>query len=502
MNSTRVADLEASSKLRVFHGTNKEAAQLIKKNGFDINKAQDVDYFTKVRTILGRCIYFAPDRFKAAYIAKQKFGEDKAVVLEYVLNVGKMHMTGSPCYNWQEEFDTCFLFGMRSERKSKDTPLATHVQYDEVGVSPRVLGTHLEFIAMHDCKQNKYDQYPRVCKVKWKKKAESEKKTWKPDWYSWDSEEEPKPTDKKAGRKSKKFNRNKKKKKSKLKAPKGYCSAETALDLPDVITTGNAKYVASSKELHTQSAKKREDQIPQSYDDNDYSVQSLNADEFTQTKDNDTYYVHIPDYLLCPKGYASAPMESINDETTEPIQLVKESNGAPNGYEKAIFNTDIDSREFRTNESQNTTSPQKHLEKSDPGRYLESVSGKETEEECFLEEEEFEDISSMSYIDPAVDVDSGSSSEEEFESPKLTSQVKMNFVPLVLPQVVNIGLPLASSVTYLAGLPILLPPPPMLPPMLCTSPPKLADMSKSLCNLNSNGGSEITFGTLLGEKGC
>ena len=37
---------------------------------------------------------------------------------------------------------------------------------------------------------------------------------------------------------------------------------------------------------------------------------------------------------------------------------------------------------------------------------MESVSGKETEEECFLEEEEFEDIS-MSYIDPAVDVDSG-----------------------------------------------------------------------------------------------
>eukprot|EP00493_Phyllostaurus_siculus_P024313 UN24653 len=47
-----------------------------------------------------------------------------------------MHMTGSPCYDWQEEFDTCFLFGMRSERKSKDTPVPTHVQYDEVGVSP------------------------------------------------------------------------------------------------------------------------------------------------------------------------------------------------------------------------------------------------------------------------------------------------------------------------------------------------------------------------------
>jgi hypothetical protein len=492
MNSTRVADLEASSKLRVFHGTNKEAAQLIKKNGFDINKSQDVDYFTQVQTILGRCIYFAPDRFKAAYIAKQKFGEDKAVVLEYVLNVGKMHMTGSPCYDWQEEFDTCFLFGMRSERKSKDTPVATHVQYDEVGVSPRVLGTHLEFIAMHDCKQNKYNQYPRMSKVKWKKKADSEKKSWKPAWYSWDSEEEKKPTDKVFGRKSKKFNRNKKKKK-KLKAPKGYCAAETPLDLPDVVSTRDAKYVASSKESHVRITKKREDESPQSYDDNDYSVQSQNADKFTQTKDKDTYYVYIPDELLCPKGYASAPMESINDETaSEPILPVKEMDGAPNRCEKAMIDTDI---EFRAIESKNM--------KADPGKYLEPVSGKETEEECFMEEEEFEDIS-VSYNDPAVDVDSGSSSEDELESPKLTSEAKMPIVPLVLPQVVNIGLPLASSITYLASpLPILLPPPPMLPlPLLCPSPPKLADMSKSLCNMNSNGGSEFAFGTLLGEKGC
>lgn len=551
-----VAELEAFSKRRVFHGTNQKAAQLIQKNGFDVNKAQNVDFFTGLRTVLGACVYFAPDYFKAAHIARQKFGEE-AVVLEYVLDTGKMKLTGSACYEWQADFDTCYLVGKLSERKlPKGAPEATLVQFDEIGVSYRVLKTHLQFIACHPVKQKKFTK-SKPKKNVWKKKKDVEMGDagWTPDWYTWDHTAE----DSQSKRQAKNARQ------SKWKNRAGHKAVTTPTTrLPDVVPTRNGNYVSPPK--HTTGERTTPQKNNQRW--NGPSARSVKSQksqsrdcEFESNDDGSTYVVHIPDFLLAPTGYSSAKASSdnVNANASHPEKndfssphvaefeaevFSDEESGCSGGANNSthFFEEDIPSkiespkierRAFRTIETTNKNIPlhlhQTHLVKSDPGKYMKStVPGKETvnvftaDVQCDLSNtsDEFSDSGSSSAPTLGVDTtgalpakvgemraNNGGRVTTMKASQGEVEPVSFINAPALYPNVINVGLPL-SPINYLSSpttinFPVVFAPSPFFP-LLCPSPSvNLVKPAEPVifCPFSSPGGNEFSFG-VLGGKGC
>jgi hypothetical protein len=523
----RVAELEAFSKARVFHGTNKQAASNIQKNGFDVAKAQDVDFYTKQPTVLGRCVYFALDYFKAAYLAKKKFGKE-AVVLEYVLDTGKMRTTGSACRDWQEEWDTCFLVGVQSKRKKSEALKGTIVQFDEIGVSHRVVKTNLQFIACYQCKKNK-DHYKKRAK-QWKQKAEIEDKYWAPQWYKESGYDYPdskskwtkKYSEKTYGQKSKPTNRSKQ---PSFRTP----------TLPDIVSTKNANYVSPSKDILSE-----RDMMKRNSKDNRRDgfkrEKSMKTDLCKSEKRGDTYYIYIPPELLVVKDNASAPAEILNTNDSEAghstadheVNVNQENDSThsaePLGFAPAKLEgyvcDAIEQRAFRAIETANIPSTS-DVVKSDPGRKNIQVFGEETEEEDLTTEEMYalesasESGSYASPLQPTVNNKIDSAPEEmvaptwktndmEFDVPSFVIVPPLGqqpFAPALFANVINVGLPFQTinSVNYLASpIPVVFPPP--IFPLMVPSPMKVLEPG-NLCTLNSPVGEKQIFG-VLGEKGC
>lgn len=157
--------IKSNSSIIVFHGTSKKAAEQIIEHGFDPCKARRSDFITGDFAPLGVCTYFAFDKFKASHLSRRKFGKD-AVLMEYKLNTGEMKTVGSYCFDWQADYDTCYLVGQKSKRESS-VPKGTLVSFDEIGVSFRVLNTHLEFQRLHEASDDKPFDYKCGTLIKW-----------------------------------------------------------------------------------------------------------------------------------------------------------------------------------------------------------------------------------------------------------------------------------------------------------------------------------------------
>lgn len=514
-----VRNVEAFSTQRVYHGTSQEAARQIRKNGFDLKKCAKMDFFIpNQRTVLGQCVYFTPDYFKASYIAKQKFGE-KAVVLEYVLDTGNMCLTETFCYNWQKKYDSCFLIGKKSQRTFPvGAPQPKLVEYDEIGVGSRIVKTNLKYIACHKVSMDSWDsfelarledlvarrsngeedsdgkritwqyiatQFPSrtlwQCKKLGKRLAQkstwskervyTEEENWTPQWYRWNPKKEKKS---KASRKWKKSNSSWKEKKaakpavgspkrdypkSRFRLQSSKISKEDIEKLPNVVQTRNAKYVtkdaASQKETATCAENRHTERSPRRESD--------------ASDSGDTLFISIPEALLCPNGYSSAPTEicpkgytSSTEELFEPFQETIEQHKdsrSPSMIDERVFRT-IDTTNNRTNISLPKTND---LLKAIPSNNTQSVieSG-------------------------MAEISGGMQGEAE-----MSSFVTMQ--PIVFP-------PILQPINYLASSPAIVLTHPNNPTLFSFCPSPLPKTEPATFCLNSPEAKEMLNN--LGEKGC
>jgi len=521
-----VCNVEAFSTQRVYHGTSQEAARSIRKNGFDLKKCAKMDFFIpNQRTVLGQCVYFTPDYFKASYIAKQKFGE-KAVVLEYVLETGNMCLTGTFCYDWQKKYDSCFLIGKKSQRTFPvDAPQPKLVEYDEIGVGSRIVKTNLKYIACHKVSMDSWDsfelarledlvarrsngeknsdgkritwqyiatQFPSrtlwqcrklgkrlAQKSTWTKEREyAEEENWTPQWYRWNPKKEKKS---KASRKWKKNNSSWKEKKAakpavgspKRKYPKSRFRLQSSKiskvdieKLPNVVQTRNAKYVTKDATPQKETATRVEDR----------HTKRSPGRESDASDSGDTLFISIPEALLCPNGYSSAPTEicpkgytSSTEALFEPFQETIEQ------HEDSRSLLMIDERVFRTIETTNNRTNTSLPKTND---LLKEVP---------LSGNEIPSNTTQSVIESGMAKISGGMQGEAEMSSFVTMQ------PIVFP-------PILQPIYYLASSPVIVLTHPNNPTLFSFCPSPLPKTEPVTFCLNSPEAKEMLNN--LGEKGC
>lgn len=317
--------------------------------------------------MLGSCVYFALDYFKASFIAKQKFGEE-AVVLEYDLDTGNMLFTGTSCYDWQEKYDSCFLIGKKSLRNFPITaPKPSLVEFDEIGVASQVLKANLRYVACHKVSMDGWDDFeltrledlvqrkanqeiaPNGQRITWNyianefpqktlwqckqvgqrllqtspraSKHSSPDDNWTPDWYLRNSKKAQQSNARRNWKRTAAWqNSNPYKIVRSTKYPKSppyhrssKISAEDIAKLPDIIETRNARYVTKSISVDTKKVQKNSsNRQPSRLPERKMSKPNhpSTAEQDTSEVKGDTLFIAIPDeLLLCPKGYSPTTAE-------------------------------------------------------------------------------------------------------------------------------------------------------------------------------------------------